>query len=192
MKYKSTLTVLLILVGSFSILAFSSLSENNSGWEEEEVIIAKDKDLWKDYKTWYRATENEPNTGDVTGFLDGKHRGNKGYREIYVNSVGEATHKKSGAPKYPEGTVIVKEQFKNERKWRKKRGAGLTIMVKLAPGTSPETGDWGYVIPTILGAKISKNTGKTAKFCGSCHVFGAGNDYTFMTSDFIKQVESAD
>lgn len=190
MRYKNILTIM----GIFSVvflMAFSTDSRN-AGWFSSSSV-EKPKDLYKDYKSWYQITK-EPNTGDPTGFLGGMHRGENAYREIYINSVGESEHKSSAPYNYPEGTVVVKEQYKNESKWEKGSGAGLTVMVKLAQGESPETGDWGYIMPNFLSfgnPKISKGTGKTAKFCGNCHLYAAGNDYLFMNADFIKQEQAS-
>jgi hypothetical protein len=47
--------------------------------------------------------------------------------------------------KYPIGTVVVKESYKNQKAFDAKKTPELTIMVKLKAGESPETGDWGFV-----------------------------------------------
>ena len=184
LKFKFTTYLSLGIVASFLFMAFSYSGNLDNGWlDTEESAKAK---LWDGYKSWYKITNTKPNTGDPTGFLDGKHMGTKAFREVYINSVGEATHKGSAPYKYPAGTVVVKEQYKNEKKYNKGKIGGLTIMVKLEEGASPETGDWGYILPSLFGAKMSTGTGKTAKFCGNCHLFAAGNDYLFMNGDFVR------
>jgi len=61
-------------------------------------------------------------------------------------------------------------------------------MIKQKAGTSPETGDWGFV----MGAKgkVSTGTSKWAKFCNNCHVYAAGKDYVFMSADFIAGLKN--
>lgn len=181
---KKTFFILGIL--TFGSIAFFSFKSINTTDENAYVdVVEGDLDpLWDGYRDWYQVTKDKPNTGDPTGFLSGKHKGTKAYREIYINKVGEATHKQSGNPKYPAGTVIVKESYGSKAKWESKGGPQLTIMVKLKEGESPETSDWGYVMGGT--GKVSTGTSKWAKFCNKCHIYGAANDNTFMTSDFIK------
>ena len=138
--------------------------------------------FWKDYKTWYKTTGNEPITGDETRFLSGKHRGEEGYRVIYINAIGATINKGKAPYKYPEGTVVVKEQYKSKSSYEAGKKPALSIMVKMENGTSPETGDWGYV--TGFRRKIHIGTSKNAKFCGGCHSAALlkRNDYVFMNA----------
>lgn len=182
---KSILSLSLIAFAALAFVSFKNADAFKAGtYVAVEEEAGEMNPLWADYKSWYQITKGNPNTGDPTGFLDGKHKGTKAYREIYINKVGEAVHKQSGNPKYPEGTVIVKESYGNKGRWEAQKSPQLTIMVKLKPGESPETGDWGWVMGGK--GKISTGTSKRAKFCSKCHIYGAANDYTFMTSDFIK------
>ncbi len=139
-------------------------------------------DDWAQYKNWHQVTP-QPTTGDPTGFLDKKHRSLKAYRVIYINVIGEATNKGEQAFPYPEGTIIVKEAFRNKSNWERQRGAQLTIMVKLAAGTSPGTGDWEY-INGAKGKKRGIEEMKWGQFCRDCHVFAYSTDYTFIHSKF--------
>jgi hypothetical protein len=175
---KKSLALLAIFVlGGFVLNSFTTS-------EKETYVSVAEKELnplWKGYTDWYKVTKDAPNTGDPTGFLDGKHKGTKAFREIYVNSVGEATIQKSGDNAYPAGTVIVKAAFKNKAAWEANKKPQLTIMVKLDEGKSPETSDWGYVMGA--GGKVSTGTSKWAKFCSKCHVFAQSKDFVFMNAD---------
>jgi len=175
---KKTFALLAIIVlGGFMLNSFTTS-------EKEVYVNVVDNELnplWDGYTNWYKVTKDTPNTGDPTGFLDGKHKGTKAYRVIYINSVGEATIQKSGNNVYPEGTVLVKEAFKNKGAWEAKKSPQLTVMVKLAAGKSPETGDWGFVMGK--GGKVSTGTSHWAKFCSKCHVFAQAKDYVFMNAD---------
>ncbi len=185
MKNKIIALVALIGVGVFSLMSFNGVKEDKyTSVEPVEITTANP---WDSYKSWYHITKEAPNTGDPTGFLDKRHDGAKAYREIYINDIGEATQKGSAPYKYPEGTIVLKETYKNKAAWEKKGKMVLTVMIKQAEGTSPETGDWGY----IMGAKgkLSTGTSKWAKFCSACHINAAVKDYVYMSSDFMKTLK---
>ncbi len=137
---------------------------------------------WEGYKNWYKTTGNTPVTGDETRFLGGKHRGDEGYRVIYINAIGEPINKAKGPYNYPEGTVVVKEQYKTKDSYESGSKPDLSIMIKLAKGASPPTGDWGYV--TDFRRKIHSGRSSNAEFCGGCHSAAnlKKNDYVFMNS----------
>jgi len=137
---------------------------------------------WSGYKNWYKATP-EPNTGDPTGFLGNRHEGLNAYRDIYVNSIGEPTNRGQQGFPYSEGTIIVKESFNNRDTYEAQRNPELTIMVKLAQGTSPQTADWEYILGAAGSRRGSGESGQ-AVFCHSCHTFAAATDYSFINSHF--------
>jgi len=96
---------------------------------------------WDNYLSWYQVTP-KATTGDPTGFLTNVHEGINAYRQIYVNSVGEAVNRGTQGFPYPQGTILLKESFNNEAALLARRNPELTVMIKLAAGQSPETGDW--------------------------------------------------
>ena len=114
---------------------------------------------WKDYKKWYKTSHNNPITGDETRFLGGKHRGNEGYRVIYINSKGQAINQGKAPYTYPEGTVVVKEQYKDKMSYESGEKPELNIMIKMAAGQSTQTSDWGFV----MGAMQEIHSGDSGK-----------------------------
>ncbi len=185
---KEILISLLVIAGIFT-LSFNRVANIES---EYQVIPIEDKvastlsDLALDYKSWYKITEGNPNTGDPTGFLGGRHKGIEAYRDVYINKIGEEVNKGTAPYKYPAGTMIVKEEFKNKAAWEAGKNPSIKLMVKLEAGESPETGDWGYASKLNVDKIATGKSGK-AKFCTSCHVFvAAEGDYIFMNSDFLK------
>ncbi|MDY8134535.1 cytochrome P460 family protein [Aquimarina sp. 2201CG5-10] len=182
-----------ILVLSIVILSFNKRMDNATdryvpitNKDKVEIALIDFQLDYSDYKNWYRITKDKPNTGDPTGFLSGKHKGIKAYREVYVNKIGEAVNKGSAPYKYPAGTMIVKEEYKNEAAWKSGKKPSIKLMVKLKEGESPETGDWGYA-SKLNAKKIATRTSGKAKFCTKCHIFvAAKDDYVFMNSDFLK------
>lgn len=147
-----------------------------------DVEVAALPDAWKDYKSWTKITK-EPNTGDPTGFLSKKHGGVKAYRDIFVNPIGADAYINKQFP-LPEGTIVIKEAFKNKDAWEAQSKPEFTVMVKLATGSNPDTGDWKWFMGDSGSEKMS-GTGmdtKWGKFCASCHVYGQQADYTFMST----------
>jgi len=184
MRNKLLALVVIIGIGVFSLLSFKNIDTEYTPIKVENSMIGNP---WDGYTDWYKITKDAPNTGDPTGFIEKRHNGQKAYREIYINDIGKVVNLGPAPYKYPEGTIVVKETYKNKEVWEKKGKNILTIMIKQADGTSPETGDWGY----IMGAKgkLSTGTSKWAKFCSGCHVYAASKDYVFMSSDFMKTLE---
>jgi len=186
MKNEFSVLIIVIGIGIFSLLSFKNINT-----DEYTAVTAENTILgnpWDGYTDWYKITKDAPNTGDPTGFIEkNRHGGVEGYREIYINDIGKEVNLGSAPYKYSEGTIVVKETYKNKVAWEKKGKLVLTVMIKQADGTSPETGDWGYV----MGAKgkLSTGTSKWAKFCTKCHVFAASKDYVFMNADFMKTLE---
>jgi len=66
----------------------------------------------------------------------------------------------------------------------------LFVMVKLAPGTSPDTGDWRYqmIMPdgSFLGDSRGAGADKVA-FCHGCHKAVKNNDYLFYIPDGYRR-----
>ena len=137
---------------------------------------------WDSYRAWYRVNP-EPETGDPTGFLTNVHDGINAYRNIYVNTVGEAVNRGNQSLPYPAGTILLKESFNNRAALEADRNPDLTVMVKLAAGSSPETGDWEYIRPD--GAR-GTGSSDLAAFCRNCHLYAAAHDYNFINSRFYQ------
>ena len=166
-------TASIVYLSSFSFVSFDTATP-------EKAIAGPEQ--WEGYKNWTKIT-HEPNTGDPTGFLSKKHGGLKAYRDIFVNDVGADAYENQKFP-LPEGTVVVKEAFKNEEAWKSQSKPELTVMVKQATGSNPDTGDWKWYMGASGSDKMS-GTGmdtKWGKFCGSCHAYGQQADYTFMST----------
>ncbi len=140
---------------------------------------------WDGYQKWYHVTFEAPNTGDPTGFVGKRHGGTKGYREIYINSTGEATNKMAKAFPYPVGTVVVKESYNSKALWGKRKKPLLTIMVKLPKGSAPSTNDWEFYMGGNGKKKGHGIDSKWGKFCTDCHINAAGKDFVFINSDFL-------
>lgn len=184
MKSRLLTILVIILTGIFVVISCKN-TQTTAGYKP--VNNSSSKKAWDGYTSWYKITKDKPNTGDPTGFIEKRHNGKEAYREIYINDIGAAINQGHAPYKYPEGTIVVKESYKNREAWLKKGNKILTIMIKQAEGTSPETGDWGFIMRA--NGKLSTGTSKWAKFCGGCHVYAAAKDHVFMNSDFIKSLQ---
>lgn len=135
---------------------------------------------WADYKSWTKVNELEPGTGDPTGFLGGLHFGEEGYRDVYVNDVAKDVLL-GGAPyNYPEGSVIVKEQYASQADWEAGRKASHTISVKATASDTLSKEDW------IWADSFKGKAGESA-FCSGCHSIVAGTDFVFTNGDFLAK-----
>lgn len=133
---------------------------------------------WADFKTWTKVTELEPSTGNPTGFLGGLHQGDEGYRDVYVNDIAKDVLMGSAPYNYPEGSVIVKEQFANKSDWESGRKPSHTISVKVAASDNLSKDNW-------IWADSFKGTAGESAFCSGCHSIAAKDDYVFTHGDFL-------
>ncbi|NQV69060.1 MAG: cytochrome P460 family protein [Pseudohongiella sp.] len=145
--------------------------------------IGPDASAWSDYLSWYKVTP-EAVTGDPTGVLGAVHDGRNAFRQIYVNSVGAAVNRGTQGYPYPAGTILLKESFSDAQALAARRNPDLTIMIKLATGQSPATGDWEYVMGADGSRRGTGDSGQAA-FCRNCHLYAAATDYNFINSRFF-------
>ncbi|MGB4248326.1 MAG: cytochrome P460 family protein [Pseudohongiellaceae bacterium] len=143
-----------------------------------------DTSTWSGYRSWYRANP-APHTGDPTGFLGNVHEGSNAIREIFINTSGEAVNRGQSPFPYPAGTIIVKETYGSQADHAAQKTPELTIMVKLAMGSSPETSDWEYIMGAD-GSNRGTGTSGLATFCHSCHTAAAATDFSFINSAFYR------
>lgn len=111
-----------------------------------------------DYEDWERTVDR-----DLTEVVPG-HGG--GLRRIYINRVGtDAAPNESGAIRYPEGTVIVKEIFTTSEPEPTEDPAAIVGMVK-APESPESRGGWVWILRDVA-------TGEeeifAEEYCITCH-----------------------
>ena len=125
-----------------------------------------------DYRSWGAAS-----TGPAA---PGTHGGR--FLMAYVNDIGfEQYTKYAEDVVMPTGTVIAKESFTVSKKGKAKAGP-LFIMEKVAPGTSPETGDWYYMMVSAKGKPQAVNV---VSACHDCH---SGFDYQGFMGYPVEEV----
>lgn len=98
------------------------------------------------------------------------------YFTVYVNEVGRRAMLGQKKPKFPEGSVIVKEKLPAQDSQTPEL---LTVMIKQKQGFNPASGDWEYMVVDGTGTKMEGRG--NLQNCQSCHVGYQKNDYVFRT-----------
>lgn len=114
-------------------------------------------DYVKDYRDWTLVSKAPA----APGFHSGR------FLVTYVNEIGAAEYVKYQDVRgpMPAGTLIAKESFSVNKKGKDKKGP-LFLMEKVAAGTSPETGDWYYMMVAPNGKPQAINV---VTACSQCH-----------------------
>ena len=97
------------------------------------------------------------------------------YISVFVNSVGREQMMTRRNPKFPAGSVIVKEKLASADS---KTPELLTAMIKREAGYNPEGGDWEYLVLDGAASKIVEQ-GKLTR-CSGCH-------RPYETTDFVTR-----
>jgi Cytochrome P460 len=174
---------------SFCALAFALLVPARFAWTDGDgkssAKIPEDEKIW-DYmmhhrKEMVRVTEQpfhvlwfgaslcqRPNT--IPHTPHGEH-----WIHVFISPNGVDVMK-SGKGVYPEGTIILKEKFKDEAG---EKTEFFTGMRKSERGYNPESGDWEYFTLDARGDTVTAR-GKIES-CMDCHA-------KFRKTDFVARV----
>lgn len=98
------------------------------------------------------------------------------YVSVFVNPVGREAMMTKVSPKFPAGTMIVKEKHGSVDSTKPEV---LTAMIKREPGYNAESGDWEYLVLDGPAAMIIER-GKLPR-CMSCHSWFKGTDFVTRT-----------
>jgi len=114
-----------------------------------------------------------PGGVDVNGSTN-PHR-NK-FFTVYVNDVGREAMVSQKNPKFPVGTVIVKEKLPSKESQTPEL---LTVMIKQKEGFNRASGDWEYAVMDGTGTRLEGRG--NLQNCQSCHLANRETDYVFRT-----------
>jgi hypothetical protein len=98
------------------------------------------------------------------------------YFTVYVNDVGRAAMLNQETPKFPEGSIIVKEKLTDRESPTPEL---LTVMIKRKKGFNPASGDWEYMVLDGTGTKVEGRG--DLQNCQACHLANQKTDYIFRT-----------
>lgn len=128
---------------------------------------------WADFQTWEKVIDGQ--TEDPTNFIGNVHRGPTGFRNVYVNDIGLETVNSSEAGRvFPAGSILVKEQFKNEADYLAGKGAAHTVSIK----TDDTTWGWADSLSSSAGA---------SQFCSGCHLIASQHDSMFTGGGYDEK-----
>ena len=102
------------------------------------------------------------------------------YVSVFVNQVGREEMMTKQSPKFPIGSMIVKEKLGSADSTTAEM---LTAMIKREPGYNPPGGDWEYLVLDGAATKIIEQ-GKLTR-CSGCHRPFQGSDY--ITRTYLPQ-----
>ena len=93
---------------------------------------------------------------------------------VYVNELGTKSMTQESTPRFPQGSVIVKEKLPSIDSTSPEL---LTVMVKREAGYNPENGDWDYMVFDGTGKEVQAR-GKLEK-CQNCHSMAEHSDFVY-------------
>ena len=111
----------------------------------------------------------------ITGRQESSPHLNK-YVSVFVNPIGSEQMMTKLSPKFPVGSVIVKEKLGSPYSTKPEV---LTVMIKRGPGYNPESGDWEYLVLDGAASKIMER-GKLTR-CSGCHRSYGRSDFVTRT-----------
>jgi cytochrome P460 len=112
------------------------------------------------------------------------------YITVYVNKIGREAMFATGQPRFPEGSVIVKEKIEKPLSpdgyniGPPKSLEGLTpslytLMIKREPGYNPAVGDWEFAVASGKEGRIE--AGGKLENCQACHLEKRDQDFVFRS-----------
>jgi Cytochrome P460 len=103
---------------------------------------------------------------------DAKNPHNDKYINVYVNDIGKDEMLTKKYPKFPVGTVIVKEKLSDSES---KMPELLTVMIKREKDYNPKIGDWEFL--TFNGEGTETTARGQLENCQTCHLVEKSTDY---------------
>lgn len=107
---------------------------------------------------------------------------------VFVNPVGKDSMKLDG-PKFPVGSVVVKEKYEfGPAEKLQSLAVLLTVMRKREPGYDAQNGNWEYFTGEPKTLRLRKVTGPALKTCQGCHAHYSKRDFITKRPEepFIK------
>ena len=106
---------------------------------------------------------------------------------VYVNETGTKAMMQQKTPRFPRGSIIVKEKLSDPNSSSPEL---LTVMIKRDKGFNPENGDWEYLVLDGAGKEVQAR-GKLEN-CQACHTTVRPSDYvyrSYLTPDVWKKLK---
>lgn len=162
-------------LSAFQEIAVESLTSENAQRSGSEVV--------EGYKQWTRvnptpavlhsqlALDCAAPTAKRSRMEEGNPHRDK-FITVYVNDIGRHAMMLEKVPRFPQGSVIVKEKLPSKNSSAPEL---LTVMTKREPGYDPQNGDWEYI--ALDGAGKSVQARGKLESCQACHMMVKATDY---------------
>lgn len=175
---------LLIAIG-LSITYMATRSSSLSAAQPIRRVDDQVKEI-AGYRSWSKVNSEPQMMPRITATLcapvsdtradDPKNPHRNKFVTVYVNDIGRQAMLEQVKPRFPLGSVIVKEKLSDKASQAPEL---LTVMIKRGKGFNPTSGDWEYMVVDGTGTNVSAQ-GKLEN-CQSCHLARPGTDYVFRT-----------
>lgn len=157
-----------------------SQSVANRIYDELRAIMSENYALSRmsvveDYQSWRRY-----NSAPYVSATHGQRFVNN-YANITASDYGSLP----AGQAYPAGSVLAKDSMTIMDNGKIYPGA-LSVMEKLATGSSPDTADWRYLVILPDGTLFGDTVGEEAEqvdYCHACHAARASKDFVFFVPD---------
>lgn len=195
---KISMVAIVLTIGfvGFSFTQKSKTETLNPIKTPKKVIKGKDEVVG--YKTWTKVSKEnfimEPAVGIACAApvravpIKGSDEENSPHKDhyinVYVNAIGKNEMLTKKNPKFPVGTVVVKEKLSSPESQTPEL---LTVMIKRKKGFNPEVGDWEFMTLDGLAKEVTAR-GKLES-CQTCHLDYKQNDFItrIYLTDAIRQ-----
>src|SRR5215510_8248104 len=142
----------LLLITALAIIICAIVGQSSPSAEESDLAsLAK-------YRQWTLVNPTpqlmEPLAAASCAMIPGRQEPSPHlhkYISVFVNPVGREEMMTRQSPKFPVGSIIVKEKLGSPDS---KLPEMLTAMIKREPGYNPEGGDWEYLVLDGIASKI--------------------------------------
>jgi hypothetical protein len=176
----SLLKVIFLITAIGSSLTINSIAIHSANLPTEPVIDG--------YRKWTRANQQTVQMEAAVAALCAPAapvKANPGVKpnpsphkdkfiNVYVNSIGQHALTLERSPRYPQGSIIVKEKLASADSTTPEL---LTVMIKRERGYNPASNDWEFLV--VSGdTKTVLERGKLEN-CTACHASQRGSDFIF-------------
>lgn len=182
MSKKSLVKIaVLVCISLIGVIGFSYFSKS----EMQTITPPKFDGLSeiKDYKTWTKVNDKPQRVESKLAMQcaraskaqideDARNPHNDKYINVYVNSIGKTEMLTKKLPKFPQGTVIVKEKLTTAESTSPELS---TVMIKREKGFNIDGGDWEYMVVNGEATEVTAK-GKLEN-CMACHSAEKATDY---------------
>lgn len=190
-KFRTGVSVSLLMVLVMTVSSTSYMRQHHGESSRELDQTTSPLSVLSKYRTWTLVNPSPLKMGPAVAQLcaavirQNPHRDK--FISVYVNEIGKQAMMTQIHPKFPQGSMIVKEKLGSKDSQSPEL---LTAMIKREKGYNPESGDWEYLVLDGTASNITK-LGKLID-CSGCHVAYQTTDYvtrTYLSDEARRQLK---